>query len=292
MIEFERINVHYGKNHVLKDVSLSVRAGEIVALIGANAAGKTTALRTALGLKALTSGAVRFDGTDLTHAATPERVHRGLVLVPEGRQVLVKFTVAENLLMGGYHRSDRDRMQEDLDRIYGQFPVLSDRRKQRAGSMSGGEQQMLAIARGSGDHRNSAPSRRQRHNGPARRAERRDGAGLRRQGLRARLGEGRSRGGGGRTGAKRDREEALPRRVASVAGISFSAAILLTILPTSLWDFVRRRSQKIHLLRGSLSNDPLQSSHDLGGNLGLLSRRLSCMPQEGRDVPIGTAARI
>ncbi len=148
MIEFERINVHYGKNHVLKDVSLSVRAGEIVALIGANAAGKTTALRTALGLKALTSGAVRFDGTDLTHAATPERVHRGLVLVPEGRQVLVKFTVAENLLMGGYHRSDRDRMQEDLDRIYGQFPVLSDRRKQRAGSMSGGEQQMLAIARG------------------------------------------------------------------------------------------------------------------------------------------------
>src|SRR5690349_21503180 len=103
MIEFERINVHYGKNHVLKDVSLSVRAGEVVALIGANAAGKTTTLRAALGLKELTSGAVRFDGADLARAATPERVRRGLVLVPEGRQVFVKFTVAENLLMGGYH---------------------------------------------------------------------------------------------------------------------------------------------------------------------------------------------
>jgi branched-chain amino acid transport system ATP-binding protein len=148
MIEFERINVRYGKNRVLKDVSLSVRAGEVVALIGANAAGKTTTLRAALGLKELTSGAVRFDGTDLSRAATPERVRRGLVLVPEGRQVFVKFTVSENLLMGGYHRSDRNSMREDLDRIYGLFPQLAGRRRQRAGSMSGGEQQMLAIARG------------------------------------------------------------------------------------------------------------------------------------------------
>jgi branched-chain amino acid transport system ATP-binding protein len=148
MIEFEGVNVHYGKNRVLKDLSLSVRAGEVVALIGPNAAGKTTTLRAAIGLKELTSGAVRFDGADLAHAATPERVRRGLVLVPEGRQVFVKFTVAENLLMGGYHRSDRNDMQEDLDRIYGLFPQLAGRRKQRAGSMSGGEQQMLAIARG------------------------------------------------------------------------------------------------------------------------------------------------
>jgi len=125
-----------------------VRAGEVVALIGANAAGKTTTLRIALGLKELTSGAVRFDGADLARAATPERVRRGLVLVPEGRQVFVKFTVAENLLMGGYHRGDRNRMQEDLNSMFDLFPRLAERRKQRAGSMSGGEQQMLAIARG------------------------------------------------------------------------------------------------------------------------------------------------
>jgi len=148
MLQFERINVRYGKNHVLKDVSLSVRAGEIVALIGANAAGKTTTLRAALGLKALTSGTLRLDREDITRASTPERVRRRLVLVPEGRQVFVKFTVTENLLMGGYRRTDRDRMQADFDRVYDLFPRLAERRKQLAGSMSGGEQQMLAIGRG------------------------------------------------------------------------------------------------------------------------------------------------
>jgi branched-chain amino acid transport system ATP-binding protein len=148
MLQFERINVRYGKNHVLKDVSLSVQVGEIVALIGANAAGKTTTLRAALGLKALTSGTLRLDREDITRASTPERVRRRLVLVPEGRQVFVKFTVAENLLMGGYRRTDRDRMQADFDWVYELFPRLAERRKQLAGSMSGGEQQMLAIGRG------------------------------------------------------------------------------------------------------------------------------------------------
>jgi branched-chain amino acid transport system ATP-binding protein len=148
VIAFEGVDVHYGKNHVLKAVSLSVRAGEIIALIGANAAGKTTTLRTALGLKAPSAGTLRFDGADVTKLATADRVRRGLVLVPEGRQVFVKFTVAENLLMGGYLRPDRDRMQADLDRIYSLFPRLAERRTQLAGSMSGGEQQMLAIARG------------------------------------------------------------------------------------------------------------------------------------------------
>ena len=148
MIEFDAVDVHYGKNHVLKAVSLQVRAGEIVALIGSNAAGKTTTLRTALGLKAPSAGTLRFDSADITRLATAERVRRGLVLVPEGRQVFVKFTVAENLLMGGYLRPDRDRMQSDLDRVYGLFPRLAERRAQLAGSMSGGEQQMLAIARG------------------------------------------------------------------------------------------------------------------------------------------------
>jgi len=148
VIEFDGVDVHYAKNHVLKGVSLSIGAGEIVALIGANAAGKTTTLRTALGLKAPSAGTLRFGGEDITKLSTVERVRRGLVLVPEGRQVFVKFTVAENLLMGGYLRPDRDRMQADLDRVYALFPRLAERRAQRAGSMSGGEQQMLAIARG------------------------------------------------------------------------------------------------------------------------------------------------
>ena len=148
MLQFEAVNVHYGKNRVLKDLSLAVAAGEIVALVGANAAGKTTTLRTALGLKAPSSGRIRFDGADVTRASTPERVRRRLVLVPEGRQVFVKFTVAENLLMGGYRRPDRNDMQAEFERIYALFPRLAERRRQLAGSLSGGEQQMLAIARG------------------------------------------------------------------------------------------------------------------------------------------------
>jgi len=148
MIEFDGVDVYYAKNHVLKGISLAVEAGEIVSLVGSNAAGKTTTLRTALGLKAQSAGTLRFDGADITHLPTVERVRRGLVLVPEGRQVFVKFTVAENLMMGGYLRPDRDRMRADLDRAYEMFPRLAERRDQRAGSMSGGEQQMLAIARG------------------------------------------------------------------------------------------------------------------------------------------------
>ena len=148
MIAFEGINVHYGKHHVLKDVSLRVRTGEIVALIGANAAGKSTTLRTAIGLKLATSGTVLFDGADVSRLATHERVARGLVLVPEGRQVFTRFTVMQNLQMGAYVRADRDRIGPELDHVFELFPRLADRRSQKAGSMSGGEQQMLAIARG------------------------------------------------------------------------------------------------------------------------------------------------
>ena len=148
MLEFERVNVHYGKNHVLKDVSVRVGEGEVVSLIGSNAAGKTTTLRTALGLKNTTSGSLRFAGEDITRLATHERVNRGLVLVPEGRQAFVKFTVVENLLMGAYHRADRDQAQKEIDIVFDMFPRLRERRAQKAGSMSGGEQQMLAIARG------------------------------------------------------------------------------------------------------------------------------------------------
>jgi branched-chain amino acid transport system ATP-binding protein len=148
MLEFEKVNVHYAKNRVLKDLSLKIAAGEAVALIGSNAAGKSTTLRTLMGLKKITSGSVRFDGADLERVPTYERVARGMVLVPEGRQVFVKFTVLENLRMGAYHRKQRNAVESDLDYVFGMFPILAARRTQKAGSMSGGEQQMLAIARG------------------------------------------------------------------------------------------------------------------------------------------------
>jgi len=148
MLELDDLNVYYGKNHVLRDLSLQIAEGEVVTLIGANAAGKTTTLRTILGLKDTASGRVRFLDADVSDLSTPERVHRGLVLVPEGRQVFTKFTVLENLLMGAYHRPDRNAAGKEVDRIFALFPRLAERRTQKAGSMSGGEQQMLAIGRG------------------------------------------------------------------------------------------------------------------------------------------------
>ena len=148
MLELAGVDVHYAKNHVLKGVSLTVQDGEVVALVGANAAGKTTTLRTVMGLKAPAAGSIHFADTSLDGTATHERVARGLVLVPEGRQVFPKFTVTENLLMGAYHRSDRNRLDGEFDRLFAMFPRLAERRTQKAGSMSGGEQQMLAIARG------------------------------------------------------------------------------------------------------------------------------------------------
>jgi branched-chain amino acid transport system ATP-binding protein len=148
MLELAGIDVHYAKNHVLKGVTLAIDEGEVVSIVGANAAGKTTTLRTIIGLKAPTAGTIRFVGATLDNAPTDERVHRGIVLVPEGRQVFPKFTVTENLLMGAYHRRDRNDVAGDFDRLFGMFPRLAERRHQTAGSMSGGEQQMLAIARG------------------------------------------------------------------------------------------------------------------------------------------------
>ncbi len=148
MLELSGIDVHYAKNHVLKAVALAVGEGEVVALVGANAAGKTTTLRTIVGLKAPTAGTIMFKGAKLNDIATGERVHRGIVLVPEGRQIFPRFTVTENLLMGAYHRRDRNDVAGDFDALFGMFPRLAERRNQAAGSMSGGEQQMLAIARG------------------------------------------------------------------------------------------------------------------------------------------------
>jgi len=148
MLELSGVNVHYGKIHVLRDIDLHVGAGEVVGLVGPNAAGKTTILRTVIGLKSRSSGAIRFADRPIDMLATPERVRLGLVLVPEGRQIFPKFSVLDNLVMGAFHRRDRDDLGADLDEIFRLFPRLDERRRQRAGLMSGGEQQMLAIGRG------------------------------------------------------------------------------------------------------------------------------------------------
>lgn len=148
MLEIKQLNVSYGKQKVLRDVGFSLQEREVVALIGSNAAGKSTTLRTIAGLKKADSGTINFGGKEISSLPTVERVQSGLVLVPEGRQIFPRLTVHENLLMGAYHRADRDNLDDDLERIFAMFPRLKERRVQRAGSMSGGEQQMLAIGRG------------------------------------------------------------------------------------------------------------------------------------------------
>ena len=147
MFEIRDLNVHFGGIHALKGVSLEVEDGEIVTLIGANGAGKSTTLRTASGLKKPTSGQVLVDGKNITGTSTTERVKLGLSHVPEGRQVFGQMTVLENLELGGYLRRDRGGLAADLDEVCQRFPVLAARRKQLAGTLSGGEQQMLAMGR-------------------------------------------------------------------------------------------------------------------------------------------------
>jgi len=147
MFEIRDLHVHFGGIHAIKGISLNVDAGEIVTLIGANGAGKTTTLRTASGLKAPTSGSVWLDGHDITKASAQDRVKRGLSHVPEGRRVFPGMTVLENLELGAYLRRDRAGIATDLDEVFGRFPVLAERRKQSAGTLSGGEQQMLAMGR-------------------------------------------------------------------------------------------------------------------------------------------------
>ena len=148
LLELSGLSAHFGKKQVLHQMSLSVGEGEVVALIGPNAAGKSTTMRCVLGLKATSAGSIAFHGRCMDALGTPKRVREGLVLVPEGRQVFTEFSVLDNLLMGAYHRPDRGRIDGDLAKVFGLFPRLAERRAQKAGSMSGGEQQMLAIARG------------------------------------------------------------------------------------------------------------------------------------------------
>jgi branched-chain amino acid transport system ATP-binding protein len=148
MLDVTSIRAFYGKQEAVRGISIVVRAGEIVALIGPNSAGKTTTLRSLVGLKKITEGRIVLNGTDLSNAPVARRVAAGLTLVPEGRQIFPRFTVHENLLMGGFHRADRRNLRRDIDEIYAIFPRLKERETQAAGSMSGGEQQMLAIGRG------------------------------------------------------------------------------------------------------------------------------------------------
>jgi branched-chain amino acid transport system ATP-binding protein len=137
----------YGQIRALKGVSLEVGEGETVTLIGSNGAGKTTCLRSILGLHRQSRGRIEFYGRDITTLKSPERVALGLALVPEGRGILPDMSVAENLLMGAFSRKDRRSVDGDVTRVCQRFPILEQRRSQMAGTLSGGEQQMLAIAR-------------------------------------------------------------------------------------------------------------------------------------------------
>ncbi len=147
LLAVDRVDVFYGAVHALQGVSLVVRAGELVCLLGGNASGKSTTMKTVLGLLAPRAGRVLLDGADVTARTTAERIRRGLASVPEARRLFPEMTVEENLLMGSYLRRDRAAVRQDLERLYELFPRLAERRGQLVGSMSGGEQQMVAIGR-------------------------------------------------------------------------------------------------------------------------------------------------
>ncbi|MGW8318330.1 MAG: ABC transporter ATP-binding protein [Candidatus Promineifilaceae bacterium] len=147
LLEVNDVHAYYGNIHALKGVSITVEKGEIVSLIGANGAGKTSTLRTISGLLRPRSGNIVLDGEDLEQYKAHQLVSKGVAMVPEGRGVFAKLSVLENLEMGAFHRNDRPGIQQDLERIYELFPRLKERRTQVAGTLSGGEQQMLATGR-------------------------------------------------------------------------------------------------------------------------------------------------
>jgi branched-chain amino acid transport system ATP-binding protein len=147
ILKLDNIHTYYGTIHALKGISLDVREGEIVTLIGANGAGKSTTLRSINGLNHPREGTIEFQGKDITDEAPHEIVKMGISQSPEGRRVFSRMSVLENLEMGAYQREDRPGIREDLDRVYDLFPRLKERRTQKGGTLSGGEQQMLAIGR-------------------------------------------------------------------------------------------------------------------------------------------------
>ncbi|MCD7885043.1 MAG: ABC transporter ATP-binding protein [Lachnospiraceae bacterium] len=147
MLEIKDLHVHYGAIHALRGISLTVNDGELVSLIGANGAGKTTTLHTISGLLTATSGEVLLDGENLQKIPANQIIQKGMAHVPEGRHVFASMTVEENMRMGAYILKDQKKISENLEKVYTHFPRLKERRKQLAGTLSGGEQQMLATGR-------------------------------------------------------------------------------------------------------------------------------------------------
>jgi len=145
LLRLSGINTYYGQIHILQDVSLEVGEGELVSLLGGNASGKSTTLKTILGIVEPRRGRVEFDGEDVTHRTTSYRIARGMAIVPENRRLFAPMTVQENLEMGAYLQGGAKK--EDLERVYSLFPLLRERRRQLAGTLSGGEQQMVAMGR-------------------------------------------------------------------------------------------------------------------------------------------------
>ena len=222
ILKATNLNVYYGAIHAIKDVSFEVNEGEIVTLIGANGAGKSTTLQTVSGLLHSRTGSIEFCGENISHLPSYKIVEKGLAQVPEGRRIFLQMSVQENLEMGAYTQSAA-WADEELERVYAQFPRLSERRKQTAGTLSGGEQQMLAIGRALMSHpkllmldepsMGLAPILVEQifdiirelhgHDHPARRAERADGAVRCRQGIRA---------GDRQNKSERDRRRACRKR--------------------------------------------------------------------------------
>jgi len=146
LLQLEAVDTYYGQIHILQGVNLAVGEGELVCLLGGNASGKSTTLKTILGIVSPRNGVVRFGGEEITRRPTAHRIARGLAIVPENRRVFAPMSVLENLEMGAYLRPKAD-LKEEFERVYGLFPLLYERRKQLAGTLSGGEQQMLAMGR-------------------------------------------------------------------------------------------------------------------------------------------------
>ena len=147
LLEFRQVNTHYGAVHILKDVDLAIYPGELVCLLGGNASGKSTTLKTLLGMVTPTSGEVVLDGEVVNDKPTSYRVINGVTMVPENRRLFKRLSVKENLQLGAYLRDDKDGIAEDLEKIYDLFPRVKERLSQKAGTLSGGEQQMGAIGR-------------------------------------------------------------------------------------------------------------------------------------------------
>ena len=147
ILEFRQVNTHYGAVHILKDVDLAIYEGELVCLLGGNASGKSTTLKTLLGMVTPTTGEVRLDGEVVNGKPTSYLVERGVTMVPENRRLFKRLSVLENLQLGAYLRKDKDGIAEDLERIYDLFPRVKERLNQKSGTLSGGEQQMVAMGR-------------------------------------------------------------------------------------------------------------------------------------------------